>query len=276
MGMEYLQFKQPFWVLANKQYYKHTMMCGGIDHFYGFVAEGTDEKEISVPDGCVDIIFCCDEKNPYVKLMGTVTQAEEFGLVSGVRYFGVRFLPGYYASMGPVGFHELPMGGIPLDDIIGVHGAYESIFLHQDFCCQVNIFMNEFCHGSLGQAISRQQNPIFQSVMQMILTEHGNISVKELAEQTYYSERRIRDIFSSAMGISLKQFSDIVRFQSLLSCLNESGRKGQMNLADLSVKMGYYDQAHMSKKFKEYSFYSPKKYITKVYNVNYQELINLV
>ena len=50
-----------------------------------------------------------------------------------------------------------------------------------------------------------------------------------------------------------------MRFQYLLDHLDLSQKK--VNFANLSSDLGFYDQSHMIKTFKDYTDYTPQKYV---------------
>jgi len=49
------------------------------------------------------------------------------------------------------------------------------------------------------------------------------------------------------MGITLKEFSNIIRFHKTKSLIANNNEK---SLVEIAYKMGYYDHAHMNNEFK--------------------------
>ena len=85
---------------------------------------------------------------------------------------------------------------------------------------------------------------------------HGNITVKQLAQETGYSACYIRKIFKQDNGISPKQFEKNVRFRYLLQIIAETDG----DYAAAAARCGYYDEAHMIRDFKSYTGTTPEKY----------------
>lgn len=93
--------------------------------------------------------------------------------------------------------------------------------------------------------------------------------VRDLAEQTGLSDRQVRSIFSSAIGVGPKQFARIHRFKSLLGALARTGTdnlalEGEAlpapDWARLASAFGYSDQSHMSHDFMAFAGMTPGAY----------------
>ena len=89
--------------------------------------------------------------------------------------------------------------------------------------------------------------------------------MRELESETAYTARRIQELITESVGISPKQLCRQTRFQHALSAIHrecslssEDERKGC--LAQEAVSLGYCDQAHYSREFKEFSGLCPGAY----------------
>ncbi|WP_379167492.1 helix-turn-helix domain-containing protein [Paenibacillus roseus] len=111
--------------------------------------------------------------------------------------------------------------------------------------------------------------PLVQYLTEKIITSRGALNVKELSEDTGYSSRYMLKTFEKFVGVSPKLLSRIVRFQNVLHLLE---RKQYNEALDRIFEMGYFDQNHFIKEFKEFSFLTPKKYIQQMESV--QRLVN--
>ena len=63
--------------------------------------------------------------------------------------------------------------------------------------------------------------------------------------------------FNREIAMSPKYFIKIIRFQSALDMLHSDERK---SLSEIASALGYFDQPHFVKEFKEFSGVTPKKY----------------
>ncbi len=110
----------------------------------------------------------------------------------------------------------------------------------------------------------------------IIRNSKGMLSLNELAGKVYISSRQLEREFKQKLGISPKQYMRIAR-------LNEVNRRitsgKRIDLTDLSHSIGYSDQSHFIKDFKNITGESPKVFINKkeefIINPNSAERIDL-
>ena len=143
--------KQPFFVLAAEKYYKSVIMNYGIAHFYEFVAEpGVGQEAVAIPDGTVDILFCCNEEKHWANICGTVMHPHVVLHEEGL-YFGVRFLPGVVPANCDVSMADLVEQEIPLQDVLKDRDLIDRIIEARNFEERQNIFMESYLkyYGSI-------------------------------------------------------------------------------------------------------------------------------
>lgn len=97
---------------------------------------------------------------------------------------------------------------------------------------------------------------LLQTSMKYMYASQGKISMRSLAEMLSYSERNIRRTFQKELGVSPKELSGIIRFQSLLQ---EMTHGAESRFTDIAVKYGYYDQPHFINSFKRYYGLAPNQ-----------------
>ena len=93
--------------------------------------------------------------------------------------------------------------------------------------------------------------------IRMIIAKNGQIIMKQLCKELKISERTFERRFSDAVGISAKQFSKIIQFQSSLQQLT---LKDYTLLTDIVYSNGFADQSHFIKVFKAFTGTTPKKF----------------
>ncbi|MFI6777053.1 helix-turn-helix domain-containing protein [Nocardia sp. NPDC050412] len=82
-------------------------------------------------------------------------------------------------------------------------------------------------------------------------------TVHELATDLAVSERQLRNLFTTGIGISPKHFARIGRVRQIL--VDASNTPG-VELAHIAAVHGYYDQSHMSADFKALMGVPPAKF----------------
>ncbi|GAA4178293.1 helix-turn-helix domain-containing protein [Sphingobacterium ginsenosidimutans] len=72
----------------------------------------------------------------------------------------------------------------------------------------------------------------------------GRISVFDLAKRNCTTVRQLERNFKKFIGLSPKEYSNIIRFQNALSLIRDS--KQSRSLMDIAFECGYYDHSHLS------------------------------
>jgi len=96
------------------------------------------------------------------------------------------------------------------------------------------------------------QDTGFMNAVYYTLKSKGNIRVDELAAQCFISRRHLERLFRARMDLSPKEFADLVRYQNTW--------RGILNSRDINylvLQLGYSDQSHLLRKFKNYHGITP-------------------
>ena len=268
----YMTPRQPFFVTAAETYTKYVMNQFGIVHFYqcrtGIL------PRYAVPDGCVNMVFCCDPHAPGAEICGTVLAPETVLLRSETCYFGVRFLPGYNPILGVSGVMEsLVNHRIPFDTLIRDERMLERICSTMDFHQQIRAFLQSYL--SIYHRISPMENSnrLILHAANLLMRSSGNITMDQLAEEIGYTARYINKCFRSEVGLSPKQLAKIFRFQATVQALNHRSNQA---LTEVAVDLGYYDQSHFIHEFKTFSGMTPKKYCLLLQNTQYEKKLKIL
>lgn len=96
-------------------------------------------------------------------------------------------------------------------------------------------------------------------VQQHMLLSKGVTSLKELEHFTGYSERHIERKFESHIGISPKKYNTLIRLHHFLGLMKNETDK--TNMTHLSYEVGYSDQSHLIKDFKNTIGLTPTQYL---------------
>ena len=82
-------------------------------------------------------------------------------------------------------------------------------------------------------------------------------TVLDVANNTGLSRRRLSQLFDEQVGMTPKRYCRLIRFRSVVRQI-ASGRP--VEWADVALAAGYYDQAHLSHEFKQFSGMSPSRF----------------
>ncbi|WKY45307.1 helix-turn-helix domain-containing protein [Eubacteriaceae bacterium ES2] len=268
---------QPYFVLSTEKYLKSVINQFGISHFYSFTKNAHNQQEIiAVPDGCIDILFTCDERNPLAEICGSVLHPQAV-LDQSTTYFGVRFYPGQWLMNGELNIREIIGQQISLLEIFDAKKVFETIVTSNDFNVQVSAFL-DFHLSVLKRSDTKfNQYELKDHLLKRIIESKGQVRVGKLAKEVGYSERSINLKFIDYFGISPKVLNKIIRFQHVLFELNQNSRNSNQNsLINIAQDAGYFDQSHMYKDFNEFSSISPGHYMDLLKKNHYDDRLVLV
>ncbi len=91
-----------------------------------------------------------------------------------------------------------------------------------------------------------------------LLRTGGLTHIADLANEIGWSRRHFGERFRAELGLAPKQAARILRFERAGALL----RRGHLDLANLAVECGYYDQAHLSNEWRTLAGCSPRTWIT--------------
>ncbi|RZQ64833.1 helix-turn-helix domain-containing protein [Amycolatopsis suaedae] len=91
-----------------------------------------------------------------------------------------------------------------------------------------------------------------------LISRHGGRPVAELAREIGWSRRHFSERFAREVGVPPKQAARLMRFERSSALLRAGGYR---NLAELAVRSGYYDQAHLTNEWRELAGCTPSAWI---------------
>jgi AraC-like DNA-binding protein len=101
----------------------------------------------------------------------------------------------------------------------------------------------------------KSKNKPLQSVINDIHSTNGQISISELSKRNFTTVRQLERNFKKLIGLSPKEYSNIIRFQNALSLIKNSSQR--RSLLDIAFECGYYDHSHLSNEIKQKTGLSP-------------------
>lgn len=268
----YMTPRQPFFVTSSEAYAKYIMNRYGIVHFYQ--CRTGEQPRYAIPDGCVDMVFCCDAAHPYAKLCGTVLTPQAVLMKPNTCYFGVRFLPGYNPiADGGSTMEELVGNRIPLEALLPDKRMLDEIFGTTNFKSQIRSFLRSYMKLYRAVSQTERRSLLVLHSCNLMIRSCGCITVEKIAEDTGYTVRYLNKMFHRETGLSTKQFAKIIRFQSAVSALNHPGVR---ILTDITAELGYFDQSHFVHEFKEYTGLTPSRYQSYLKKHDFEQKLNIV
>lgn len=262
-----IKLSQPYMPFRTNEFQKIVVKKYGISHFYEFNKQEENKKQLqAVPDGSVDLLFGIEKNQVHTYIGGTVLKAKEWPLYDGITYFGVSFEPGEYLLPHDLSIEDVIDDDIKISDISLYTHLETEIAESPEMKTRCQVFLKDYISMIQKMQDERKENSLEVYIRNRIYACKGNVSIKMLSEETGYSECYIRRVFKEVHGISPKVFEKFVRFQYLLSRLEEKMNVDRMD--EIALACGYYDQSHMVKDFKRFSGMTPEIYLKMISSQN--------
>jgi len=239
--------------------YKKIKPYKELEHFIHFYwelkgAENEKQWERVFPDGCAGIILNLGNKcltdngalsmefgKTYV--VGAMNSFKDSFIDNDTHLIGVCLKPATFANFySYASQNELTNDTVELEksNSFRVDKAFENPF-------------NYFDHF-YSERIKTKTNPL-RAVIDHIHSSNGTASIYDLAKRNSTTVRQLERNFKKLIGLSPKEYSNIIRFQHALSLIKDS--KQNRSLLDIAFECGYYDHSHLSNDIKRNTGLSP-------------------
>lgn len=265
---------QPYFVLDSDDFCQHILTEKGISHFFSF--SNKSGLDICVPlivDGCSNIIFEYNNGILRTHFIGSTLERRTFSVKKGADYFGVRLMPTGALFVNNVDIKDTIGKIIILDDLEYTKDFCALMSEQKDFESRMTTFLSEYPKFYDKSKRCDCRFDLFTQIADLIIQRRGRIKIGELESLSGYSSRYINKIFDKELGMSAKQLCSTVKFQFLLSDLNEGNMD---NLTSISSEYNFYDQSHFIHEFKEYSGKTPKEYKNEVTERKYKTCVKTI
>lgn len=223
----------------------------------------TQNREIVIPDGCIDLLFGTDKDGKSCRniLVGTMSRGTAVNMEhNNIQTFGIRFYPGGLQAFINESASEFT-DKMELIDTIGQDILIEftkEISKIADISNKIS-FANRYFTLKMKVFIPWEDK--FQNMLYHIYNSKGIIQVKDIAQREAISEKQVTRILYNRVGVGAKTFIKTIRFQNALKMINT---KKTVRIVDAALEAGYYDQSHFIHDFYAFSSVNPSEYSKKI------------
>jgi len=241
--------------------YKITEPCRDLKPFIHFYWElkGTElEKrwERVFPDGCAGILInlgdTCVTDNGLLSLefgktyvVGAMTSFKESFIDNITHLLGVCLKPATFSN-----FYDYASQDLLTNDTVEFEKS-NSFNVDKILNSPFN-YLNQFFFDR----VKIKNNPL-QSVINDVHSSNGQLSVYELAKRNFTTVRQIERNFKKFVGLSPKEYSNIIRFQNALNIIKNSDTN--RSFLDIAFECGYYDHSHLTNEIKRNTGFLPSQ-----------------
>ncbi len=226
-----------------------------IDSFWTFSGNKESESFKILPDSCTDLIFDFTKNKSFVSGVMTNYQFRKLAISSDI--IGIRFRTENFGLMTKTPLTETKNLRIELKQVMP---NYQSNILAQlnDFSSindRIDSLENFVIKTISG--LNKNEDLIILSIAESIRFSKGNINIQNLANSNFISLRQLERRFKNYIGLTIKEFSSIVRFNSAKTVISNLKKT---SLLEIAFDMGFFDHSHMTNEFKRISGENPSHF----------------
>ena len=239
-------------------------------HWQLEVPAGTSaEKQRVLPEGSIEMAFILADDvkrynaagefsiQPRAMIIGQITEPFFVQPTGEVRSFAVSFYPYGFANFVDCPISELANKDTPLEALFGAEAkALEQQVNAADNTAQRIAAVEDFLLNKLAESATVDR--VVKSTVEALFETKGRQPISAILEEQPTTRRNLERKFKQQVGMSPKQLSKVARMQAALQMLlNEEAE----SLTKIAYDNEYYDQAHFTKDFKEFTGNNPKDFL---------------
>jgi len=233
--------------------YKKVTPYKGLEAYIQFFWElkGNEQetqRERVFPDGRAGIVMslggsCLTDNGTKIMefgktyVVGAMTSFKDSFIKPNSHLIGVCLKPAAFAN-----FYKYTSQNVLTNDTVEFEKT-NSFNIDRAFDNPFNYFNHFF-----SERIKRK-NLLLQSVLNDIHLSNGKISISELSKRNFTTVRQLERNFKTFIGMSSKEYANIIRFQHALRFIKNSNRN--RSLLDIAFECGYYDHSHLTNEIKK-------------------------
>ncbi|MEL6917853.1 MAG: helix-turn-helix domain-containing protein [Bacteroidota bacterium] len=223
-----------------------------IDSFWTFSNNKESESFKVLPDNCSDLIFDTVENKAFVSGVMTTYQPRELGINSNL--IGIRFKTENFRTISNIPLYEIKDLRVEMAHVIPNYNPNILNKLNDISRIEDKIsFLEKFVLKTFNQS-NKKQDELILSVVNQIRLAKGVINVKDLAKSYHISLRQLERRFKIFIGLTIKEFSNVVRFKNAKDTIS---KLTETNLLEIAFDTGFFDHSHMNHEFKRLSGENP-------------------
>ncbi|GAA5021916.1 transcriptional regulator [Marivirga lumbricoides] len=223
-----------------------------IDSFWTFSENKASENLKILPDTCTDLIFDLNQNKGF--LSGIMTNYQRVELATQSNLIGVRFKIEKFGALAKIPLNETKNLRVELSQLFPPKSLDSIDQLNELKTITEKVyFLENFIKTSFKQNFQKQDQLIL-SVAQNIRSFNGIVNIEHIAQSHHISLRQLERRFKAYIGLTLKEFSNIVRFNKAKKAITTFQNS---SLLEIAFDMGFFDHSHMTYEFKRISGENP-------------------
>lgn len=212
-----------------------------------------------IPHGCSTLVFGCDATGISSFLLGPATQPVAVG--HRAQTFDLIFI----VEFQPAGLYQFT--GIPQKELADQQFPFSLINSQLHRLIQQLLETSESLSSFIASIdqlllinLKNEAPEALTAATSLVVKNQGKLSVKQISDQTFYSERQLNRVATRHLGMSVKSFSRLVRINKAVTLLENT----RNSLSTVYRQSGYYDLPHFIHDFKTTCDLTPQEYRKKM------------
>jgi len=224
-----------------------------VETLWFYESAHTHGREVVLPSARSQLLV--NLETPGAVLRGASTKATAVDPAGMRRMIGVLFRPGGAFALSSVPGLHLQNAGVALDDL----GLREDDPLADRLSRAVDA--GEALTALERWLVARMPTPTAATAELGMVTAAtrwlaAGLPVGDVVDRMGTSRSRFVRLFGAHVGTTAKQYASVTRFQRVVRAL----AAGEDDLAQLALRCGYFDQAHLCHDFRKLSGRTPTAY----------------
>jgi AraC-like DNA-binding protein len=212
-----------------------------------------------LPDGCIDLVFRGGADGGTLFASALIERPQSISTMSAW-FVGVRFRPAMARAILDIDPIACRGRDVPAHLIDAGLGALEQRLMD---CASADEAFAVLTHAVDARLARQEDRGAPRRVQEAIALLARGGDVHAVARTVGMSERTLHREVSRWSGLRPKALARILRMQRCLAAL----RAGRAPLAALAVRLGYADQAHMTRELKALAGVTPREIVPSVRNL---------
>ena len=228
------------------------------------------QRQRIIPDGTIEMAFILGDDikrytsedeyilQPRAMVLGQTIEPFYIEPTGYVNTFAIRFYPYGFANFVTRPLKDLANKETPMELLFGEKTTKEleqKIVEATDSSQRIEIIEHFLLHKLNDKTTI---DNIVKTTIDALLLTQGSAQIKTILKEDLSKRRQLERKFLNQIGISPKQLGKVIRLQTALKMLL---RQQSESLTKIAYESEYYDQAHFSKDFKEFTGTNPKEFL---------------
>lgn len=244
-------------------------LAGFIRHYLFLdLPQAATRKLRLFPDGSTGIVLNSSpnlvwnsQLLPEAFFYGQLTEYKELSSISSAQMVVIVFHPHAIHRLLDVPAGQLNDQVVPLDMLFGDAATtlQSTVATTDSWTGKFTLVENFF--RTIASRREPLTDPFVSKALEIIRQTHGAIPILQLAGHLGCHSRQLERKFGTSVGLSPKQFCNIVRTLHFVRSLQANETRAPLTGA--TYESGYYDQAHGIRQFRKATGLTPSNYLKK-------------